>query len=368
MGWNIHYHEKSEVWSIFDARQKLIIPAYQFFLSRKEDGDAQNTLKALAYDLMHLYRFLRHKGLDMKTMEPNHISQFRTWMFAPKELRGDSSLYLNVKSSYSPKSWNRVLSSVISYAEWCEDQHGDLLINTRLLNKEKEGSGSSSKKKKKKARWKVSDMTEAIEYIPPEKRAQIKSHLNKRDRLVFDLIYFSGMRIGEVFSIHKQLFSPNPSASKVTKIELKESTLEDTDRQTKSGERYIYIPNTLYQGIAQYVTFKRGRASHDLLFTTLSNSGKSKKGAPLAPDTFRKNLALACKKSKVKYTPHDLRHTLATDLYKATNDIRLVQDVLGHKSVDTTEKYTHLLSEDVASTLGEVLEDIYDELLVCEVA
>jgi len=100
-----------------------------------------------------------------------------------------------------------------------------------------------------------------------------------------------------------------------------------------------------------------------LLFVSSKNSGKGKKGDPLSPGTFRKNFSKACKKSGVKYTPHDLRHTLATDLLRATKDIKLVQDVLGHKSIDTTQKYTHILNEEVSSTLGDVLNDVFEGLI-----
>ncbi len=368
MNWSVHCHSSRKEWCVFGKNQKLILPVYQFLLSRKE-GLKQNSLRAAAYDLMHIHRFLSHRGLSMETMTPKHIGQLRTWMLTPKEKREDSAKYLNVKPSFSPRSWNRLLSTLISYSEWHQGIGLNLMITSGALKKEKAELGSSKKKNKaKKTRWKVSTMEKDIEYISSKKLTLIRSHLNKRDCLIFDLIYFSGMRIGEVFSIEKNSFPPNRSTSKVIKIELKESVFDDTDRQTKSGERFIYIPNTLYQEIAQYITFKRGRTSHSLIFTTLSNSGKSKKGDPLAPDTFRKNLALACKKTGVTHRPHDLRHTLATDLFRATKDILLVKDVLGHKSVDTTEKYTHLLSEEVAATLGEVIEEIYDELLEWEVA
>lgn len=49
--------------------------------------------------------------------------------------------------------------------------------------------------------------------------------------------------------------------------------------------------------------------------------------------------------------PHLLRHTMATDLYKQTKDLRLVQKILGHASITTTTIYTHLVDEDVENAL-----------------
>jgi integrase/recombinase XerD len=48
-----------------------------------------------------------------------------------------------------------------------------------------------------------------------------------------------------------------------------------------------------------------------------------------------------------KVTPHTLRHTFATDLYRDTKDIRQVQKALGHSDLSTTMIYTHLVDEDL---------------------
>lgn len=52
-----------------------------------------------------------------------------------------------------------------------------------------------------------------------------------------------------------------------------------------------------------------------------------------------------------KVSPHTLRHTFATDLYRETRDLRLVQSALGHASISTTEVYTHLVNGEVENAL-----------------
>lgn len=52
-----------------------------------------------------------------------------------------------------------------------------------------------------------------------------------------------------------------------------------------------------------------------------------------------------------KVSPHTLRHTFATDLYRETNNIRLVQKALGHADISTTQIYTHIVDEELEEAL-----------------
>jgi integrase/recombinase XerD len=49
--------------------------------------------------------------------------------------------------------------------------------------------------------------------------------------------------------------------------------------------------------------------------------------------------------------PHTLRHTFATDLYRETKNIRLVQKALGHADLSTTMIYTHIVDEELEDAL-----------------
>ncbi|UPT77478.1 site-specific integrase [Sulfurovum sp. XGS-02] len=367
MGWSVHFHSVRKEWAVIDDNMKLVIPVYYFLKARKGERYAQNSLKAYATDLMHLYRFLNKRGLDITTMESSDIEDFKEWLMFPRELRDsfDSSiLVLNKKAAITGSSWNRILSTLEEYITWLHIRNTPLSKSimklTHLREQKRKGKG---RRKGKKGLLKVNDMEKQPEYIPPDKRNEIRGHLAERDQLIFDFFYFSGMRIGEALSFRVSSFTPKSFSGSIADIELEDSLEERLDLQTKTGGRTLYLPTPLYQRLLQYRLYKRGRTKSDRLFVTTRNCGKSSKGSPLAPDTFRKNLKRACEKCGASYTPHDLRHTLATDILRATNDISLAQDILGHKSLDTTKKYVHPQDEDIAHDLGGVYTSLYSKLM-----
>jgi integrase/recombinase XerD len=84
----------------------------------------------------------------------------------------------------------------------------------------------------------------------------------------------------------------------------------------------------------------------ELLFTTL-------RGTPIKDRDLRAMVKRRARKAGIikDVHPHMLRHTFATDLYRVTKDIRLVQKTLGHADLSTTMIYTHLVDDDVAHAM-----------------
>jgi integrase/recombinase XerD len=82
------------------------------------------------------------------------------------------------------------------------------------------------------------------------------------------------------------------------------------------------------------------------LFTTL-------KGDPINARYLRALVERLAKKAGLekRVHPHTLRHTFATDLYKSTKDLRLVQKALGHANIQTTTIYTHIIDDDLENAL-----------------
>jgi len=79
-------------------------------------------------------------------------------------------------------------------------------------------------------------------------------------------------------------------------------------------------------------------------------------GCPLSAESVRYHLHGAAKKTGLvkRVTPHRLRHSFATHLLELGTDVRVIQMLLGHRSIKTTARYTHLTSRVLAKTMSPV--------------
>ena len=148
--------------------------------------------------------------------------------------------------------------------------------------------------------------------------------LNLKHRLVLMFLYYTGIRLNEAVNIKWEDidFERGIIHLKVTKGE---------------KERIIFLHDKLKKFIEYFNIKKEG-----LVF--LSNLGKK-----YDKRTIQMIVRNAAKKSGIqrRITPHTLRHSFATHLLEAGADIRHIQKLLGHSSLQTTQIYTHVANKDI---------------------
>lgn len=149
--------------------------------------------------------------------------------------------------------------------------------------------------------------------------------MSVRNLALFDLLITTGIRISE--------------ASNITfdDIDVIEKTILIHGKGNK--ERIIYISSAeCLNNIKDYLNLKSSIKTHNnYLFI---NRSKTKLGVHTIDSVFRKIIKVL--KLNKSTTPHQLRHTFATQLLSAGGDSRTLQELLRHASISTTEIYTHI--------------------------
>lgn len=165
----------------------------------------------------------------------------------------------------------------------------------------------------------------------------IKNWQDMRNRCIFELMAFSGLRIGEVVSI------------RITNLHL-------SCRQVKvlgkgNMERIVPISTETAEHIAQYIhqVHRDSKVSISNFLFISSN------GSQISPTTIRKILQQKAKAIgyQERITPHYLRHFCATYFVRQTKNIRFVQQLLGHRNIVSTQVYVHLDNEYISKTFDE---------------
>lgn len=154
-----------------------------------------------------------------------------------------------------------------------------------------------------------------------------------RNRLMLQFMYGSGCRVSEVVSL------------KVEDLNLKEKTA--TIRGGKGNkDRFIILSKDWVHGVKKYLDKKKVKS--EFVFSKKTN------GKNLTTDTVQRIVRKAAVKAGINkhVSPHSLRHSYATHLLEAGTNIRYIQSLLGHSSLNTTQVYTNVASEQLKKVVS----------------
>ena len=156
-----------------------------------------------------------------------------------------------------------------------------------------------------------------------------------RDRALLELLYGAGLRVGEL------------AALDVRDVDLHRG---DVRVQGKGGvERVVPLPSEARDALGRYLDLRRGPG---LLAEPLFRSLRPRRDGQrrLGVRDIRRTLRAHARRAGIadRVHPHRLRHSYATHLLDMGADLREIQELLGHKSLSTTEKYTAVSVERLA--------------------
>jgi len=150
------------------------------------------------------------------------------------------------------------------------------------------------------------------------------SHEGARDKAIIEILYASGLRVSELCSL--DIYSIDDAVVRVM--------------GKGSKERIVPIGEAAIEAADHYLTHYRSEFDSDKQLALFVNK-KGKRIDRIAVWKMIKNYA---KKAEIlkNISPHTLRHSFATHLLDNGADLRVIQEMLGHASISSTDRYTHV--------------------------
>jgi len=288
---------------------KKYIELYAFFL-KNEKNYSNYTIVSYRNDLIQFFNYLKlYRILKDDKIEYVDRSVMRKYI-----------VYLK-KSDYSARSISRKISTVRSFFKFCL-REGIIKVNPTI--------NLITPKINKKLPYflYLQEVNKLIE-------TPLKNTIfGIRDRAILELLYGTGIRVGELVNLN------------ICNIDLYEKTIIVFGKGSK--ERILPLGNPSIRAIQEYLTSRNlfekkifvNKNDLEALFL-------NRLGGRLTTRSIRRIIIKYMKMAGLnkKISPHVLRHSFATHLLEGGADLRSVQELLGHKSLSTTQIYTHITKE-----------------------
>lgn len=171
---------------------------------------------------------------------------------------------------------------------------------------------------------------EVVHLLDTVQDSELPTRFPIRDKTIFELLYATGIRCSELIGI------------RIKDIDLNNKNIRIIGKGNK--ERIVLFGQKAHDKIAQYLVQERPKIhnSDEFLFLNYRTEPLTSRSIQRICSMFRQFL-----KVERAITPHKLRHSFATHLLNQGADLRMVQELLGHATLASTEKYTHVSLEDL---------------------
>jgi site-specific recombinase XerD len=260
-----------------------------------QKGLAYNTIHSYELDLNQFISFWKHQyhELDIKAV----LQKFLIHLY-------------NSKTKTS--SIARKISCLKSLERFCLTQ--GIMLDLKLKRPKVE--------RKLPIYLSVEEMFHLLDDISPE---MLPSKTPLRDIAILELLYATGIRCSELTHIT------------LKDVDMHEKTIRIIGKGNR--ERIALFGDKAAQKIETYLAHERAQVydNDEPLFMTKIRTKMSSRAIQKTLELFRPFL-----KIRRPITPHKIRHTFATHLLNQGVDLRVVQELLGHRSLSSTEKYTHV--------------------------
>lgn len=274
---------------------------------RIEKSLSENTISSYSFDLDKFFSYLVEVKLIsfVKKIKDDDVSDF---------LKFIQSKGSKLDKKYSEKSVSRIISSLKTFFKYLESEN---IIDINPL-----ANIDSPRSSRLLPEVLSIEETEKILSFP-----DVTDKLGLRDKALLETMYASGLRVSEAINLE------------IANIFFKDEFIRVFGKGSK--ERIVPAGRTALKFITKYINESRSQLknknSHNYLFLNFRGNKLSRMGIF---DILKKY----CIKANIKKNvhPHTLRHSFATHMLQGGADIRVIQEMLGHSDISTTQIYTHI--------------------------
>ena len=269
-----------------------------------------HTITAYKKDLNDFFEFYRTNYGDVIIVEINY-SQIRSWIVNL------------VNSNISNRTINRKVSSLKSYFKFLQKTK-QVTINPLAKHQ------SLKTSKQVQVPFSLKEIKDVLNL-----KDEVESFESVRNKLIVELFYSTGIRRSELIHI------------KIAAVDFNNENVKVIGKRNK--ERYIPLIKSVQVSLKKYLKF-RSEVETEQPYLFITEKGKK------IYDTLVYRIInnyFSTVSSKVKKSPHVIRHSFATHLLNEGADLNAVKELLGHSSLASTQVYTH-------SSLGK-LKKVYNQ-------
>jgi integrase/recombinase XerC len=273
-----------------------------FIESLKRKAASRHTISSYEIDLRDFLRFLRERKGSVESTDHVLLREFLNYLYDRQKLK---------KSSVSRKlACLKTFFKFMVREGRLKANPAELIASPRLPKNLPSHLGEE----------------EAAAMVEMPQGGTLKA---LRDRAVLELLYASGLRVSELVGLNED------------EIDLGQETVRVLGKGSK--ERIVPFGRFAAEALKEYLAKKRelriGARKGSQLPAFVSLRGNRMNARDVQRLVARVRLGL---KTTRRVTPHTLRHSFATHLLERGADLRSIQELLGHESLVTTQKYTHV--------------------------
>jgi len=296
----------------FQSMEELVEDFLQYL--RNERGQSEETQRTYAALLMKFVHWAAAQKLtDWQSVELSHLTAF----LLSEQQRG---------LAHQPEDSPRRLSTSSVYLEIAA-----LRAFYRFTESEKFLPANPAEHLSLPRRWQrlpkalTNDEVDQLLAPPPEGTPRALC-----DQAVLELAYASGLRLRELCGL------------RIEQLHLDAGYVTVVGKGNK--ERVVPVGRQAGAALQRYLEVGRIKLVNR---RTPANVFLTRRGTPFAPFTLWKSIKTRARKAGISrnVTPHMLRHSFATHLLEHGADLRVIQELLGHSSISTTEVYTHVAND-----------------------